>query len=86
MRTPGANSSVPNTSLPQSIGTRCIANSSRCEQSVHGVVDRRLDGSAHLVLEVGVALLRPDEQLFEAMLKGWRRRQLAHNLGFATRA
>jgi hypothetical protein len=29
-------------------------------------------------------LLRPDEQVFEAMLTGWRNQQLARNLAFST--
>jgi site-specific recombinase XerD len=37
-----------------------------------------------LVLQAGVALLRPDQQLFEAMLEGWRRQQLSRNLAFGT--
>ena len=31
-----------------------------------------------------MALLRPDEQVFDAMLAGWASQQLARNLGFAT--
>jgi integrase/recombinase XerC len=41
-------------------------------------------GSATLQLADGVALLRPDEQVFAAMLRGWRNQQLARNLGFGT--
>lgn len=41
-------------------------------------------GSARLVLADGVALLRPDEQVFEAMLEGWRNQGLARNLSPAT--
>jgi len=40
--------------------------------------------SAGMVLEGGVALLHPDEQVFQAMLQGWRRQQLARNLSFVT--
>lgn len=40
--------------------------------------------SASKVLEGGVVLLRPDQQVFEAMLQGWRRQQVARNLNFAT--
>ena len=29
-------------------------------------------------------LLRPDEQVLEAMLEGWRAQQLARNLAFST--
>lgn len=39
-----------------------------------------LAGSARLVLLGGVALLREDEQIFEAMLEGWRNQGLARNL------
>jgi hypothetical protein len=41
-------------------------------------------GGASLHLVSGVALLRPDEQVFEAMLDGWRNQQLARNLQFST--
>jgi site-specific recombinase XerD len=41
-------------------------------------------GAARLELVAGVALLRPDEQVFDAMLAGWASQQLARNLGFAT--
>jgi site-specific recombinase XerD len=41
-------------------------------------------GSAGLHLVSGVALLRPDEQVFTAMLDGWRNQQLARNLSFGT--
>jgi integrase len=41
-------------------------------------------GSAWLHLADGVPLLRPDEQVFEAMLTGWRNQQLARNLAFST--
>lgn len=41
-------------------------------------------GSAGLQLVDGVALLRPDEQVFAAMLAGWRAQQLARNLAYAT--
>jgi len=41
-------------------------------------------GSAQLILTEGVVLLRPDEQLFEAMLRGWRDQGLARNLAPAT--
>ncbi|XVU24200.1 tyrosine-type recombinase/integrase [Actinoplanes sp. CA-054009] len=41
-------------------------------------------GTAGLVLLDGVSLLRPDEQVFAAMLDGWRAQQLARNLAFAT--
>ncbi|MFF0659456.1 tyrosine-type recombinase/integrase [Micromonospora tulbaghiae] len=41
-------------------------------------------GAAGLVLADGVALLRPEEQVFVAMCDGWRAQQLARNLAFAT--
>ncbi len=41
-------------------------------------------GAASLVLVSGAALLRPDVQLFDAMLKGWRHQQLSRNLAPAT--
>lgn len=41
-------------------------------------------GSAKLHLVDGVALLRPEEQAFAAMLDGWRNQQLARRLAFGT--
>lgn len=41
-------------------------------------------GSAALHLVSGVALLRPEEQVFAAMLEGWRNQQIARNLDFCT--
>ncbi len=41
-------------------------------------------GSARLWLAAGVPLLRPGEQVLEAMLTGWRNQQLARNLAFST--
>lgn len=41
-------------------------------------------GAARLHLADGVPLLRPEEQVFEAMLTGWRNQQLARNLAFST--
>jgi integrase/recombinase XerC len=41
-------------------------------------------GAPRLFLAEGVALLRPDQQVFQAMLDGWRNQQLARNLSFAT--
>jgi integrase/recombinase XerC len=41
-------------------------------------------GAAGLHLADGVSLLRPDEQVFAAMLDGWRNQQLARNLAFCT--
>jgi len=47
---------------------------------------RRLEvaGAAHRVVAAGVPLLRPDVQVFEAMLQGWRQQQLSRNLAFGT--
>jgi hypothetical protein len=39
-----------------------------------------LAGSAHLELVSGVAQLRPEDALFEAMLRGWRAQQMARGL------
>jgi site-specific recombinase XerD len=44
----------------------------------------RAPGSVGLVLVGGVALLRPEEQVFAAMLEGWRQQQLARNLALGT--
>jgi site-specific recombinase XerD len=41
-------------------------------------------GASELHLVDGVALMRPAEQVFAAMLDGWRSQQLARNLAFAT--
>ncbi|OEJ49668.1 hypothetical protein BGK72_01465 [Streptomyces agglomeratus] len=41
-------------------------------------------GTARLHLADGVPLLRPEEQVFEAMLDGWRNQQLARNLALST--
>lgn len=49
-----------------------------------GRSDRRGPGDASLHLADGVALLRPEEQVFQAMLDGWRNQQLSRNLGFGT--
>ncbi|WP_241993099.1 tyrosine-type recombinase/integrase [Cryobacterium frigoriphilum] len=43
-----------------------------------------LSGSARLALVDGVSLLRPDEQVFDAMLEGWRNQGLARNLALST--
>jgi integrase/recombinase XerC len=47
---------------------------------------RRIEvaGGAAQVLASGVSLLRPDVQLFEAMLEGWARQQASRQLGRAT--
>ncbi|MEV1173024.1 hypothetical protein [Nonomuraea sp. NPDC049784] len=44
----------------------------------------RLPGTARLQLVDGVALLHPQEQVFEAMVDGWRNQQLARNLALST--
>ena len=44
-----------------------------------------LAGSARLVLVDGVALLRPEDQVFQAMLRGWRNQHLARNLALRRR-
>ncbi len=41
-------------------------------------------GAVRLHLAEGVPLLRPDEQVFTAMLEGWRNQQLARNLARST--
>jgi integrase/recombinase XerC len=41
-------------------------------------------GVARLYLADGVPLLRPEEQVFNAMLDGCRNQQLARNLAFST--
>ena len=41
-------------------------------------------GAAHLVVVSGAPLLRPDAQVFEAMLEGWTNQQLSRNLGGET--
>ncbi|MBV8992734.1 MAG: hypothetical protein JO287_03305 [Pseudonocardiales bacterium] len=41
-------------------------------------------GAAGLHLVGGVLLLRPEEQMFTAMLDGWRNQQLARNLTLST--
>ena len=43
---------------------------------------RRVDlaGAAHLELVDGVVALRPEDAMFEAMLKGWRAQQAARGL------
>lgn len=41
-------------------------------------------GSVRLHLADGVPLLRPEAQVFEAMLDGWRNQQLARNLALST--
>lgn len=41
-------------------------------------------GSAKMQLAAGVALLNPADQVFQAMLDGWRNQQLSRNLAFST--
>ncbi|TDC60558.1 site-specific integrase [Micromonospora sp. KC207] len=47
-------------------------------------VDGSAPGAARLRVVDGVPLLRPAEQVFEAMLDGWRNQQLARNLAVST--
>ena len=44
----------------------------------------RVPGAARLHLADGIPLLHPEEQVFTAMLDGWRNQQLARNLSLAT--
>ncbi len=46
--------------------------------------DGAVPGSASLQLVAGTVLLRPQEQVADAMLGGWRNQQLARNLAFST--
>ena len=39
-----------------------------------------LAGAAHLELVSGVARLRPEDAMFEAMLRGWRAQQTSRGL------
>jgi integrase/recombinase XerC len=43
-----------------------------------------MPGAAGLHLVDGLPLLRPEEQVFEAMMDGWRNQQLARNLALST--
>lgn len=43
-----------------------------------------MPGAAHLELVQGIPLLRADEQVFEAMLSGWRNQQISRNLSETT--
>jgi integrase/recombinase XerC len=47
---------------------------------VSGGRDVAVAGAAHLVVVSGAALLRPDAQVFEAMLEGWGRQQVSRQL------
>ncbi len=46
--------------------------------------ERLAPGSSALHLADGVSLLRPEEQVFDGMLEGWRAQQVARNLSFGT--
>jgi site-specific recombinase XerD len=46
--------------------------------------ERLAPGTSALHLAAGVPLLRPEEQVFEAMLEGWRAQQVARNLALST--
>jgi integrase/recombinase XerC len=49
-----------------------------------GRVREHIAGSASLCLADGVPLLHPEDQVFEAMLTGWRNQQMARNLAPST--
>lgn len=44
----------------------------------------RVDGSGRVHLVESTPVLRPDEQVLQMMLDGWRNQQLSRNLQFAT--
>lgn len=46
--------------------------------------DRRVPGAAGLRVVSGLPLLHPEEQVFTAMLEGWRAQQMARNLAVGT--
>ena len=46
--------------------------------------ERLAPGTSVLHLTDGVSLLRPEEQVFDAMLEGWRAQQVARNLALGT--
>jgi hypothetical protein len=46
-------------------------------------IGQRVPGAARLQLADGIPLLRPEEQVFTAMLEGWRNQQMARNLSLA---
>lgn len=48
------------------------------------MTDRRRSAAAVELLHPGVPLLQPSEQVFGAMLDGWRNQQLSRNLAFTT--
>lgn len=43
----------------------------------------QIDGSGRVQLVPSVPVLRPDEQVLQLMLDGWRNQQLSRNLQFA---
>ena len=45
------------------------------------MISERLPGSAALVLVDGAPLLRPESQVFDAMLEGWAAQKASRNLG-----
>ena len=66
-------------------GVRVVAaDSAVLQEGGGGGAEKPFPGSARLELVAGVALLRPDEQVFDAMLAGWASQQAARNLGFGT--
>jgi len=44
----------------------------------------QIDGSGRVHLVQSLPVLRPDEQVLQGMLDGWRNQQLSRNLQFAT--
>ena len=54
------------------------------EESRGTVRNGHVTGSAALSLVDGVSLLHPEDQVFEAMLTGWRNQQMARNLAPST--
>jgi len=44
----------------------------------------RIDGSGRVHVVQSMPVLRPDEQVLQMMLDGWRNQQLSRNLRFAT--
>jgi hypothetical protein len=47
-------------------------------------VSMQIDGSGRVQLVQAMPVLRPDEQVLQMMLDGWRNQQLSRNLQFAT--
>jgi hypothetical protein len=56
----------------------------RVTEVVAGGLNGSAPGAARLHVVDGVPLLRPAEQVFDAMLYGWRNQQLARNLAVGT--